>query len=73
MDKISKYLAKIGRKGGKSGKGDSKRRGNSDYYWRIRKGNNKQGAKNEKVFVSGDGSKSMSYGNPCCDAVSGRA
>jgi hypothetical protein len=34
---IKQYLASIGSKGGKAGKGRSKRRGGSDYYKRISK------------------------------------
>jgi hypothetical protein len=38
MENIKKYLARIGKKGGKAGKGESKIRGDSDYYRRIREG-----------------------------------
>jgi len=32
---IKRYLAQIGNKGGQSGRGDSKRRGDAEYYTRI--------------------------------------
>jgi hypothetical protein len=35
-DEIKKYLAELGRKGGKAGKGKSKVRGGSDYYRKLR-------------------------------------
>jgi general stress protein YciG len=44
MNEIKKYLSKIGRKGGEAGKGEAKRRGDSEYYKRIRNGK-KGGAK----------------------------
>jgi hypothetical protein len=42
---IRDYLAKIGSKGGKAGAGESKKRGDSEYYRRIRKQRGKKGGK----------------------------
>jgi hypothetical protein len=36
MNAVQKYLSEIGTKGGSAGRGASKRRGDSDYYKRIR-------------------------------------
>lgn len=36
MNDVKKYLAKIGRKGGQSGTGDSKKRGDSEHYKKMR-------------------------------------
>jgi len=33
---IQKYLSEIGRKGGQSGTGDSKKRGDSEHYKKMR-------------------------------------
>jgi hypothetical protein len=43
--KIRDYLARIGAKGGKAATGESKVRGNSEYYRRIRKQRGKKGGK----------------------------
>lgn len=32
---VKKYLADIGRKGGESGKGEKKKRGDSEYYKKL--------------------------------------
>lgn len=37
VEEIKRYLASIGRKGGKAGKGRSKLRGGPEYYERISK------------------------------------
>jgi hypothetical protein len=42
---LSEYFAKIGAKGGKAATGESKRRGDSEYYSRLRKGHGKKGVK----------------------------
>ena len=36
MNTVQKYLSEIGTKGGSSGRGAAKRRGDSEYYKRIR-------------------------------------
>jgi hypothetical protein len=45
---IRDYLAKIGSEGGKAGVGESKKRGDSEYYRRIRKLAGKGGKKGGK-------------------------
>ena len=43
---IKEYLAGIGKKGGSSGKGEKKKRGDSDYYKKIRSLRNQKGKAN---------------------------
>jgi hypothetical protein len=42
---LSEYFKKIGAKGGKAATGESKRRGDSEYYSRLRKGHGRKGGK----------------------------
>jgi hypothetical protein len=54
-DKIKDYLSQIGSKGGRSGRGASKVRGDTDYYKRISK--KAAAARKKKASDSGTGSK----------------
>jgi hypothetical protein len=54
-DKIKDYLSQIGSKGGRSGQGASKVRGDTDYYKRISK--KAAAARKKKASDSGTGSK----------------
>lgn len=39
---VSEYMSKIGTKGGKRGKGSAKKRGNSEFYKKIRAARSKK-------------------------------
>jgi hypothetical protein len=54
-DKVKDYLSQIGSKGGRSGTGSSKVRGDADYYKRISK--KAAAARKKKAADSGTGSK----------------
>lgn len=45
MDKLKKYMSEIGRKGGKAGRGESKRR-DPDHYKKMVEARNKNKDKN---------------------------